>query len=134
MLDVGSGTGILAIMADKLGANSVAATDIDDLCIENATENFALNEVKPQWVKQGVIADLGLSEPYDIVIANINKNVLLNEMEHYARLTKSGGFLFLSGFYSHDEADLMKAATPFGFSKVKSTEKRNWEALLLQKA
>ncbi len=134
VLDVGSGTGILAIMASKLGADTVAATDVDDWCIENATENFALNQVEPQWVKQGVIGSLGLIEPYDIVIANINKNVLLDEMEDYARLTKPGGHLFLSGFYAHDEADLLEKVIPLGFTKLKSSEKRNWEALLLKKA
>lgn len=134
VLDVGSGTGILAIMASKLGAASVAATDVDDWCIENATENFGLNQVAPQWVKQGVIESLELTEPYDIVIANINKNVLLDEIEHYARLTKAGGHLFLSGFYAYDEADLLAKAEPLGFTKIKSSEKRNWEALLLKKA
>lgn len=134
VLDVGSGTGILAIMAAKLGAASVAATDVDDWCIENATENFALNSVEPDWVKQGVIRSLNLTNPYDIVIANINKNVLLDEMEEYARLTKAGGFLFLSGFYEHDEIDILAKATALGFSKIKSSTKRDWEALLLQKA
>ena len=134
VLDVGSGTGILAIMAHKLGAASVAATDIDDWCIENATENFELNQVKPDWIKQGVIRSLELTEPYDIVIANINKNVLLDEMEDYARLCKTGGHLFLSGFYTHDEADLLEKTIPLGFEKVQATDKRNWEALLLKKA
>jgi len=134
VLDVGSGTGILAVMASKLGAAAVSATDIDDWCIENAIENFELNQVKPEWVKQGVIRSLDLSEAYDIVIANINKNVLLDELEEYASLCKAGGSLFLSGFYTHDEADLLEKAGSLGFEKVLSTEKRNWEALLLRKA
>ena len=133
VLDIGSGTGILAIMAAKLGAVSVAATDIDDWCIENATENFQLNQVKPDWVRQGAIRTLNLTETYDIVLANINKNVLLDELEAYAALTKTGGYLFLSGFYTRDEADLMEKAKPLGFKKLKSAEKRNWMALLLRK-
>ena len=133
VLDIGSGTGILAIMAAKLGAASVAATDIDDWCIENAIENFELNQVKPDWVKQGAIRTLNLTETYDIVLANINKNVLLDEMGAYATLTKTGGYLFLSGFYAHDEADLMEKAKPLGFEKLKSAEKRNWMTLLLRK-
>lgn len=133
VLDIGCGTGILAIMAAKLGATSVAATDIDDWCIENATENFELNQVKPDWVKQGAIRTLNLTETYDIVLANINKNVLLDELGAYAALTKTGGYLFLSGFYAQDEADLMEKAKPLGFQKLKSTEKRNWMALLLRK-
>lgn len=133
VLDVGSGTGILAIMAAKLGATSVAATDLDDWCIENVKENFKLNQVKPDWVKQGAIRTLNLTETYDIVLANINKNVLLDELEAYAALTKRGGYLFLSGFYARDEADLIEKAKPLGFDKLKSTEKRNWMALLLRK-
>ena len=133
VLDIGSGTGILAIMAAKLGAASVAATDIDDWCIENATENFKLNQVKPDWVRQGAIRTLNLTETYDIVLANINKNVLLDELEAYAALTKTGGYLFLSGFYARDETDLMEKAKPLGFKKLKSAEKRNWMALLLRK-
>ena len=133
VLDVGSGTGILAIMAAKLGATSVAATDVDDWCIENATENFALNKVEPDWVKQGTIDTLNLTEPYDIVLANINKNVLLAEMAHYAMLTKPGGHLFLSGFYAHDEADILTATSALGFTKMESTVKRDWMALLLHK-
>ena len=133
VLDIGSGTGILAIMAAKLGAASVDATDIDDWCIENATENFELNQVKPDWVKQGAIRTLNLTETYDILLANINKNVLLDELDAYAALTKTGGYLFLSGFYAHNETHLMETAKPLGFEKLKSTEKRNWMALLLRK-
>lgn len=133
VLDVGSGTGILAIMAAKLGASQVSATDIDDWCIDNSRENFELNDVKPERLELGVIADLGLTVPYDIVLANINKNVLLDEMSHYAGLTVTNGFLFLSGFYKADEADILEAATALGFLKVKSTYKRDWTALLMQK-
>lgn len=134
VLDVGSGTGILAIMAHKLGASEVSATDIDDWCIENATENFGLNEVKPKYVEQGVIKSLGFKETFDIVLANINKNVLLDEMDEYARLTRKDGYLFLSGFYAHDEADILKRTSALGFTKLQSATKREWTALLLQKA
>jgi ribosomal protein L11 methyltransferase len=134
VLDVGSGTGILAIMAHKLGASEVSATDIDDWCIENATENFGLNEVKPKYVEQGVIKSLGFKETFDIVLANINKNVLLDEMDEYARLTRKDGYLFLSGFYAHDEADILERTSALGFTKLQSATKREWTAVLLQKA
>jgi len=133
VLDIGSGTGILAIMAHKLGAGEVSATDIDDWCIENSTENFGLNEVTPKYIKQGVIKSLGFEETFDIVLANINKNVLLEEMDEYARLTKSGGYLFLSGFYAYDEADILECTDALGFEKLKSTAKREWTAVLLKK-
>ena len=133
VLDVGSGTGILAIMAAKLGAKEVSATDIDDWCVDNANENFALNKIEPKVVLLGTIDELSFSEPFDILYANINKNVLLEEMEHYAQLTKSGGHLFLSGFYTHDEADILECTSANGFDKLKSTAKKNWAAILLKK-
>lgn len=133
VLDVGSGTGLLAIMAHKLGASEVTATDIDDWCIENSTENFGLNQVEPKNIRQGVIKSLGFDESFDIVLANINKNVLLEEMDEYARLTKNGGYLFLSGFYAHDEADILESTGALGFEKLKSLAKREWTAVLLKK-
>jgi ribosomal protein L11 methyltransferase len=103
VIDIGSGTGILAIMAAKLGAASVAATDIDDWCIENAIENFEINRIVPSFVKKGEIASLQLKENYDIVLANINTNVLLSEMEHYVSLMRPKAQLLLSGFYEFDK-------------------------------
>lgn len=133
VLDVGSGTGILAIMASKLGAVEVSATDIDDWCIENAKENFALNSIEPKEVLLGTIDEFNFDEPFDILYANINKNVLLAEMEYYSKLTKTGGYLFLSGFYTEDEADILECTTTNGFEKLKSTERKNWAAILLKK-
>jgi len=133
VLDVGSGTGILAIMAAKLGASEVSATDIDDWCIDNAKENFALNSIEPKAVLLGTIDELSFPEPFDILYANINKNVLIDEMEYYSELTKPGGHLFLSGFYTHDEADIIACTKSHGFEKIKSTEKKNWAAIMLKK-
>lgn len=133
VLDVGAGTGILAIMASKLGASEVSATDIDDWCIDNARENFALNAIEPKDVLMGTIDEFTFDGPFDILYANINKNVLLAEMEHYAKLTKPGGHLFLSGFYTHDEADILECTTANGFEKLNSTERKNWAAILLKK-
>ncbi|KYG83540.1 50S ribosomal protein L11 methyltransferase [Roseivirga echinicomitans] len=133
VLDVGAGTGILAIMASKLGASEVSATDIDDWCIDNARENFALNAIEPKDVLLGTIDEFTFDAPFDILYANINKNVLLAEMEHYAKLTKSGGHLFLSGFYTHDEADILECTAANGFEKLNSTERKNWAAILLKK-
>ena len=133
VLDVGSGTGILAIMAAKLGALSVAATDIDDWCIENALENFGLNNIEPAFVKQGTIHELRLSESYEIILANINTHVLLDEMEEYNKLLSPEGHLFLSGFYNTDKARIMEKATSLGLKEVKSTTEKNWVALVLEK-
>ncbi|WP_422355181.1 50S ribosomal protein L11 methyltransferase [Roseivirga pacifica] len=134
VIDIGAGTGILAIMAAKLGAKSVAATDIDDWCIENAEENFGLNNITPAFVKQGVIADLKLTETYDIVLANINTNILLEEMEHYVNLMRDEAYLLLSGFYTFDQEQILEKAESLGLKKVKDSERNKWAALVLQKS
>lgn len=133
VLDVGSGTGILAIMAAKLGAKSVAATDIDDWCIENALENFGLNNIEAEFVKQGTIHELGLKDQYEIILANINTHVLLDEMGEYNKLLADEGHLFLSGFYEMDKPQILALATELGLKEVKSTTEKNWVALLLEK-
>lgn len=133
VLDVGSGTGILAIMAAKLGASSVAATDIDDWCVENSLENFALNAVKPAFVEKGVIRTLGLKDQYDIIIANINTNVLLDEIAVYATLLVDQGYLFLSGFYETDLPQILEMTTKNNLKEVKHTTRKNWVGLILQK-
>ncbi|MHA7099334.1 50S ribosomal protein L11 methyltransferase [Roseivirga pacifica] len=134
VIDIGAGTGILAIMAAKLGAKSVAATDIDDWCIQNAEENFGLNNITPAFVKQGVIADLKLTETYDIVLANINTNILLEEMEHYVNLMRDEAYLLLSGFYTFDQEQILEKAESLGLKKVKDSERNKWAALVLQKS
>ena len=133
VLDVGSGTGILAIMAAKLGASSVAATDIDDWCVENSLENFALNAVEPAFVQKGVIRTLGLKDQYDIIIANINTNVLLDEIAVYATLLVDQGYLFLSGFYETDLPQILEMTTKHNLKEVKHTTRKNWVGLILQK-
>lgn len=132
VLDVGSGTGILAIMAHLLGAKSVEAFDIDDWCVDNGNENFDLNGLSSR-MGLGTIREVNPQGPFDIVLANINKNVLLDEMEIYAGLLPAKGFLLLSGFYTEDIPDLLDAAKPFGLELVKKSSKDNWAALILQK-
>ncbi|MFT7055865.1 MAG: ribosomal protein L11 methyltransferase, partial [Roseivirga sp.] len=134
VLDVGAGTGILAVMASKLGAAEVSATDIDDWCIDNANENFALNGIEPKEVLLGTIDEFTFEDTFDILYANINKNVLLAEMEYYSKLTKRGGHLFLSGFYTEDQADILECTAKNGFEKLKSTERKNWAAIFLKKS
>ena len=132
VLDVGSGTGILAIMAHLLGAKEVEAFDIDDWCVENGNENFDLNGLSTR-MGLGTIRDVNPQGPFDIVLANINKNVLLDEMEIYANLLISQGYLLLSGFYSEDIQDLVDVAKPLGLELKHSSTKDNWAALILQK-
>ena len=133
VLDVGSGTGILAIMAHLLGAREVEAFDIDDWCVDNGNENFDLNGL-PTRMGLGTIRQVNPQGPFDIVLANINKNVLLDEMEIYGALLVSKGYLLLSGFYTQDIDDLLNVAKPLGLSLIKSSDKDNWAALILQKS
>ncbi len=132
VLDVGSGTGILAIMAHLLGASLVEAFDIDDWCVDNGNENFDLNGLSTR-MGLGTIRQVNPKGPFDIVLANINKNVLLDEMEIYSKLLVSEGYLLLSGFYTQDIEDLVQAAQPLGLTLIQSSEKDNWAALILQK-
>ncbi len=133
VLDVGSGTGILAIMAHLLGARAVEAFDIDDWCVDNGNENFDLNGLSTR-MGLGTIRTVNPVGPFDIVLANINKNVLLDELEIYAGLLIPNGFLLLSGFYTEDIEDLLHAATPFGLTLRTKSSKENWAALILQKS
>lgn len=132
VIDVGSGTGILAIMAHLLGAKNVEAFDIDEWCVDNGNENFDLNGLSAR-MGLGTIRQVQPQGVFDIVLANINKNVLLDEMAVYAGLLPTGGLLLLSGFYSEDTDDLLQAAAPYGLQLQLSTTKDNWAALCLQK-
>jgi ribosomal protein L11 methyltransferase len=133
VLDVGSGTGILAIMAHLLGARQVEAFDIDDWCVDNGNENFDLNGLSTR-MGLGTIREVNPVGPFDIILANINKNVLLDELRIYAGLLEPKGFLLLSGFYTEDIEDLIEVASPLGLNLQKKSSKDNWAALILQKS
>ena len=100
VLDMGCGTSVLAILASKLGANHVTAIDIDEWAFTNSKENLLLNHIKNVDVKQG--ASNLISGPYDVILANINRNVLIEDMFVYAKALSEDGILLLSGFYTHD--------------------------------
>lgn len=133
VLDAGCGTAILAVMAEKLGAKEVIAYDIDDWSIENAPENVALNDCKNIQVLGGTIATIDLQGEFDIILANINKNVLLDELEAYSTFTKSGGTVILSGFYKHDNDDLVAKGNQFGLELIGQNEKNDWSSLIFVK-
>ena len=130
VLDVGSGTGILAIMAMKLGAELIEVTDIDDWCIENSAENFQLNGVEKYGLKKGTIDTLSYNHTFDIVLANINKNVLLAEIPIYVKLLSPNGFLLLSGFYENDVEDIKAMAQKNKLTHQKTISKDNWAAMI----
>jgi ribosomal protein L11 methyltransferase len=128
--DIGCGTGILAILAHKLGAKEVVGVEIEDWSVENARENAQLNGCEEIKIYQGILADNEIGSGYDIVLANINKNVLLEEIPFYSRLLKKGGELLLSGFYEQDINDLEKKASECNLKKKQVKIKDNWAAVL----
>jgi len=133
VLDIGAGTGILAIMAHQLGAGHIEAFDIDEWCVENGNENFDLNGMSGVRMGKGTVREVKPQGEFDIVLANINKNVLLDEMDVYATLVKTNGYLLLSGFYEHDVLDVAEKAFQYGFVEKELQTKDDWAALILEK-
>ena len=133
-MDAGCGTAILSIMACKRGAQSVDAFDIDEWSVINGQENIENNHCSNIHIRQGKIAELTFNGPFDIILANINKNVLMSEMHAYVGFLAKGGLLLLSGFYEHDIDDLKKCAEPFMLSEIKRDSKESWANLLLKKS
>lgn len=131
VMDAGCGTAILSVMASKLGAREVEAFDIDEWSVINGEENKELNNAFNIRIQQGKISEVKLDGTFDIILANINKNVLLDELEAYRQLLSDSGLILLSGFYADDIADLMKTATPLGLREIKRDERERWSCLLL---
>ena len=134
VMDAGCGTAILAIMAAKRGATQIEAFDIDEWSVINGKENIEINGCTHIHLQQGKVTEVELTGSFDIILANINKNVLLGEMHIYSRYLSPGGALLLSGFYTHDIPDLLAIAATGGLHEVKRDERETWASLLLQKS
>ena len=132
VLDVGSGTGILAILAAKMGAKAVLAFDIEKWAVENARENAEINDCPQITVFQGTIADVDPANRYDVILANINRNVLLAEIPAYANLLMKNGYLAVSGFYENDAPDIQQKATETGLSFVNVMTNHDWTSLVFR--
>ncbi len=132
IVDCGSGTGILAIMAMKLGGKSAIACDIEDWAVENTVENATDNGVIVSAI-QGTAQNLAHLKPFDVVIANIQLNVLVEEMPIYAEMTAEKGLLLLSGIIFENISILVEAAKKHHFTVNTIKEKNNWAAISLQK-
>jgi ribosomal protein L11 methyltransferase len=133
VMDAGCGTAILSIMASKRGARKVESFDIDDWSIENGNENAERNLCSNITIRKGTIRDFVWPQRFDIVLANINKNVLLEEMELYSKNLEVGGQLLLSGFYEKDIPDLLKTASHSGLERQAQDVREAWASVLLRK-
>jgi len=132
ILDMGCGTGILGILASMKGAKKVTAIDIDEWSYKGANENAALNKIENMVVKQGD-AYLPGNEKFDIVFANIHKNVLINDLPAYSEVLQPGGLLIMSGFYTEDIAEIKPKAESLGLKDNGFKTKNNWVAYSFQK-
>lgn len=132
LLDMGCGTSILAILASMRGANPITAIDIDDWCVDNSIENLKLNEIHSVHVMQGDASSLKDMKPFDIIIANINRNILLNDMPAYVQSMVSGGHIWMSGFYENDIPVLCERAESLGLHYLSHRKKHNWATVHFQ--
>lgn len=131
VIDVGTGTGILAILAKMRGASRVDAIEIDPPAYENACEHTTLNKVDINVIL-GDASSLSQLSPADIIIANINRNVIMNDIATYVTRLEPGGTMILSGFYKHDIPVLMEVASPLGLSLQSRRVENDWTAISLQ--
>jgi ribosomal protein L11 methyltransferase len=133
VMDAGCGTAILSVMASKLGAKSIEAFDIDEWSMTNGQENAEINKCRNINIRLGKISDFKFENNFDIILANINKNILLAEMSNYSNELVDGGYLLLSGFYENDIDDLKIEALKFKLHEVHQDSRESWACLLLQK-
>lgn len=128
VLDMGCGTGILAILAAKKGAKQVLAIDYDPVCIESTEENLVLNKVTDIQTAIGSVEQLG-EQKFDVIFANINRNILLDHLSAYAAAMEPGGKLYLSGFFVEKDLEIMNAeAKRIGFAYQEHQEDGKWAA------
>lgn len=132
VLDMGCGTGILGILASMKRAKKITAIDIDEWSFNGTNENAALNNIRNINVKLGDASLLG-SEKYDVIFANIHKNVLLNDMKSYFNVLQQNGILIMSGFYSTNIPDIKIKAESLGLRDAGFKTKNNWVAYSFQK-
>lgn len=131
VMDAGCGTAILSIMASKLGAKAVEAFDIDEWSVSNGKENIEVNGCLNIHQQLGKLGELTFTGKFDIILANINKNVLLDEMNLYKEYLDDDGLLLISGFYTHDIPDLLREAGLHNLRELSRDEREQWAALKL---
>ncbi|MDX2188520.1 MAG: 50S ribosomal protein L11 methyltransferase [Bacteroidota bacterium] len=131
VMDAGTGSGILAIVASKLGASEILAFDTDDWAVENSIENTSKNNCTNITVSQGTINEcVPEGKKYDVILANITKNILTSESASYMESLQADGYLIISGFYTEDVKDL--TSTFGGLQVVNTIERDNWASVIFQ--
>lgn len=126
LLDMGCGTSILAILAAMRGAKPITAIDIDTWCVDNSKENILLNNVENIKVELGDASSLQGREPFDVIIANINRNILLQDMNCYTTCMHKNSEIYMSGFYVTDIPMIQEKAKSLGLKFIYHKEKNNW--------
>jgi len=133
VLDVGCGTGVLSILAEFLGAREVHAIDCDPYAISNTVENILLNGSKKINVKEGTVRDVPPESRFSLILANINRNVLLNEIPIYNQHLSQGGRLILSGFYTFDTPAIVKKCEAESLIVEEQSAENQWACIVLIK-
>ncbi len=133
LLDMGCGTSILAILASMRGANLLTAIDIDQWSVSNSKENIRLNHVQNITVELGDASSLEGRTPFDVIIANINRNILLNDMKHYVACMHAGSEIYLSGFYVQDIPYIRTEGEKLGLRFMYHKEKNDWAVVKMMK-
>ena len=134
LLDMGCGTAVLAILARMKGAEKVVAIDIDEWAYENALENIRLNHTEEIEVALGGAERIVAFAPFEVIFANINRNILLQDMRYYAEALQPGGRLFMSGFYQEDLPIIEEECQRNGLRVEGCKERHNWVAVKVVKA
>ncbi|MDR2949175.1 MAG: 50S ribosomal protein L11 methyltransferase [Prevotella sp.] len=132
LLDMGTGTAILAILASMRGADPIIAIDIDQWAYDNAMENLKINNIDNVKVEIGGAELLG-STTFDVILANINRNILLNDIHSYVSVLNTGGSLYMSGFYVEDIPVITEECNKNGLTFISNTTKDNWTAVKFRK-
>jgi ribosomal protein L11 methyltransferase len=126
VFDYGCGTGVLGFFAAQLGAKQIMAIDIDDWSADNVLENAKLNQIDNLHFEQGTLDQIDLSKKYDVILANINKNILVSSFEKLAHISKTGTCMLISGFYESDLQDLIVEAKKHHFTFNTHQTKNTW--------
>lgn len=133
VLDMGCGTGVLAILAAKLGAKEVVGIDIDAWSIENAQENCERNHVQAIQLQLGDAALLNNTSPFNVILANINKNILKRDLATYSQVLVKGGTILLSGFFTTDTDELIAVAAQHQLNWMATQQEAEWAMLRFEK-